>query len=227
MLVTLPPRLGTTGTSFAKWVWNARNKEQVNCRCMKNVPYALGLILVGSLLSQSDASANSAIASTTYGGASYYLYAGNLPWTVAEADAVSDGGTLAVLTTSAQTTAVYDGLIGNGFFTANAGQQYEAWLGATPADGSHSTTNPGNWAWVTGAPWTAFDEANFAAGEPNGDSEGLAINRYGAPTWNDEGGYVGGYIVEVQGVPDGCSTQYLLGGAFGLLGFVGRKFRKQ
>ncbi len=227
VLHTLRRWPATTGTAFAQTIWNARKKEQVNCRSMKNVYCTLGLALAATLLSQSDASANSAIASTTYGGATYYLYAGNLPWTVAESDAVSDGGTLAVLTSAAQTTAVYDGLIGNGFFTANAGQQYEAWLGATPADGSHSTTNPGNWAWVTGAPWTAFDEVNFGNGEPNGDSEGLAINRYGAPTWNDEGGYVGGYIVEVQGVPDAGSTQFLLAGACAVIGVASRKFRKQ
>jgi hypothetical protein len=193
---------------------------------MKNAHYALGLALAGSLFSQFNASANSAIASTSYGGDTFYLYAGNVTWSVAEAAAVLDGGTLAVLTSAPQTTAVYNGLIGNGFFTANAGQQFEAWLGATPADGSQSTTDPNNWAWVTGAPWTAFDAGNFNAGEPNGDSEGLAINRYGTTTWNDEGSQVGGYIVEVAGVPDTCSTQMLLVGACGLIGTVGRKFRK-
>lgn len=181
---------------------------------------ALGAALV------SDASAQTFVTQTTYGGATYQLWAGNYPWTVAEADAVADGGTLAVLTTAAQTTAVYDGLIGNGFFQPVAGQAQEAWLGAVPADGSHSTTNPENWAWVTGAPWTAFDAANFDPGEPNGDSEGLAINRNGVAEWNDEGGFVGGFIVEKSGVPDGCSTQLLLAGACAIMCSAGRKFRK-
>ena len=97
----------------------------------------------------------------------------------------------------------------------------------TPLGGFTSTTNPNNWAWVTGAPWTAFDASNFAPGEPNGDSEGLTMNRYGNSTWNDEGTEVGGYIVEVRGVPDACSTQMLLVGACGMIGAVGRKFRKQ
>ena len=56
-----------------------------------------------------------------------------------------------------------------------------------------------NWKWVTGAAWTADDANNFSTGEPNGDSEGLAINRYGTFTFNDEGGHVGGYIVEIAG----------------------------
>jgi hypothetical protein len=197
---------------------------------MKKVYSALGLVIAATLISPLGASAKGPLASTSYGGNMYYLYAGDqaadTSWAVAEADAVADGGTLAVLTTAAQTTAVYDGLIGNGFFTANAGQQYEAWLGATTADGSGSTHSPYDWAWVTGAPWTAFDASNFAPGEPNGDSEGLAINRYGTPQWNDEGGYVGGYIVEVQCVPDCGSTQMMLLGACAVIGTVGRKLRK-
>jgi len=192
------------------------------------------LLFGASLLAVVDnASASPIVASTSYGGDTFDLYAGNLSWTDAEAAAVADGGTLAVLTTAAQTIAVYDGLIGNGFFTANSGQSYEAWLGAIPADGSSFTTNPNNWAWVTGASWTAFDEGNFAAGEPNGDSEGLAINRYGTYTWNDEGGYVGGYIVELTGpsqpsptVPDSGSTQMMLLGACAMIGCFARKFRK-
>jgi hypothetical protein len=198
---------------------------------MKKIYSALGLVLGVTLLSQSDASAKGPIASTTYGGNSFYLYAGDTnadtSWSVAEADAVADGGTLAILTSAAQTISVYDALIGHGFFTANSGQQYEAWLGATTADHSGSTHSPNDWAWLNGAPWTYFDSHNFAAGEPNGDSEGLAINRYGSYAWNDEGGFVGGYIVEVQGVPDSCSTQFLLVGACAMIGGVGRKFRKQ
>jgi hypothetical protein len=179
-----------------------------------------------------DASAQTYVTQTTYDGQVYQLWSGNYSWSTAEADAVADGGYLAVLTTAAQTTAVYDGLIGNGFFTANSGQQYEAWLGGYTADGSGSTTSATDWAWVNGATWNAFDQGNFAAGEPNGDSEGLAINRYGNTQWNDEGGYVGGFIVEKnfiddrKNVPDGCSTQVMLAGAFAVMGLAGRKFRK-
>jgi len=122
---------------------------------------------------------------------------------------------LAVFTDLAETTAVYDALIGNGFFQPREGQDVEAWLGATPADGSMSTIDPNNWAWVTGETWTAFDASNWAAFEPNGDSEGLAINRFGNSQWNDEGDFVGGYIVEIDSVPE-PGTLALLG--LGLLG---------
>jgi hypothetical protein len=202
---------------------------------MKKAYSVLGLVLGAALISPLDASAQTFVTSTTYGGDVYQLYSGNYPWTVAEADAVADGGTLAVLTSAAQTAAVYNNLIGNGFFTANSGQQFEAWLGATPADGSTSTTSRTNWKWVNGATWNSFDVNNFAPGEPNGDSEGLAINRYGNSEWNDEGGYVGGFIVEkpitrngigANGVPDGCSTQLLLSGACAVMCAAGRKFRK-
>jgi VPDSG-CTERM motif len=56
----------------------------------------------------------------------------------------------------------------------------------------------------------------------------LAINRYGDFTFNDEGGHVGGYIVEIQGrqVPDGGSTLMLLGAALGSIGMIRRKLQK-
>jgi hypothetical protein len=127
------------------------------------------------------------------------------------------------LTDSAEIKAVYNGLIGTGFFQPVAGQSTEAWLGATPKDGTFSTTSNQNWKWVTGESWTADDASNFGAGEPNGDSTGLAINRYGNFQFNDEGGSVGGYIVEKNSVPDGGSTVALLGAAMGAIAFVRRK----
>ena len=185
------------------------------------------LAIGGALLGGISASALP-IAITSYGGNTFELFAGDgTSWSDAEADAISDGGTLAILTTSAQIQAVYNGLINNGFFQGggDGSQDVEAWLGATTADGSASTTNPWNWKWVTGAAWTADDANNFGPGEPNGDSEGLAINRYGTFTFNDEGGHVGGYIVEIQGrqVPDGGSTLMLLGAALGSIGMIRRK----
>jgi hypothetical protein len=196
----------------------------------KLISKTLAVVIGGSLLGGISASAIP-IATTTYGGNTFELFAGdNTSWSDAEADAVSDGGTLAVLTTMAQIQAVYNGLINNGFFQGGGGgsQDVEAWLGAIPADGSTSTTDPTNWKWITGAAWTADDAGNFGPGEPNGDSEGLAINRYGDFTFNDEGGHVGGYIVEIQGnrVPDGGSTLMLLGAALGSIGMVRRKLQK-
>ena len=184
--------------------------------------------IAGLLLGGISASAIP-IATTIYGGNTFELFAGdNNSWSAAEADAVADGGYLAVLTTSAQIQGVYNGLINNGFFQGGvSSQDVEAWLGATTADNSGSTTDPTNWKWVTGAAWTADDANNFNTGEPNGDSEGLAINRYGTYTFNDEGGHVGGYIVEIEGdrVPDGGSTLMLLGAALGSIGMIRRKLR--
>lgn len=159
------------------------------------------------------------IATTTYGGHTYELFqASGISWADAEAAAVADGGYLAVLTTSGETTSVYDALINNGFFQQTSSTAVEAWLGATPAVGT-STTDPNNWKWVDGEAWTAFDAGNFANGEPNGDpNSGLAINRYGSFAFNDEGGTVGGYIVEINSVPDGGLTALLLG--VGLIGAV-------
>jgi len=194
---------------------------------MKKACSAVGLVLTGMLLTQLDASGQTYITSTTYDGHTYQLWSDNLPWATAEADAAADGGYLAVLTTAAETTAVYNGLIGNSFFTQPGGEANQAWLGGYTADGSGHTTDPNDWAWVTGEAWTAFDAGNFAPDEPNGDSEGLTMNRYGTSQWNDEGTLVGGFIVEKNSVPDACSTRILLVGACVMMGLFGRGFRGQ
>jgi len=197
-----------------------------NILFMNKTLYTLGLVLTGVLLTELSASAQTYVTSTAYGGHTYELWSDSgIDWSDAETDAVADGGYLAVLTTAAETTAVYNGLIGNGFFTQTGGQGYSAWLGATPADGSSSTTDPNNWAWVDGETWTAFDVNNFAGGEPSGDSEGLTINRYASSQWNDDTS-TGGFIVEINSVPDSGSTLMLLTGACATVGAFKRKFRK-
>jgi hypothetical protein len=199
---------------------------------MKTLKKLETLTIAASLLAVfGTVSANAQIASTSYGGDEFYLYAGNNSWAADEAAANALGGYLAILPNQATITAVYNGLINNGFFVSGGGgsQAVEAYIGAIPADGSESTTSANNWSWVTTAPAGLYDGspvhsvvpwtvgANFNAGEPNGDSEGLAINRYGTSTFNDEGGATGGYIVEIGkvpgAVPDGAMTGGLLGGA--------------
>ena len=65
-------------------------------------------------------------------------------------------------------------------------------------------------------PGQRLTHSNWGPFEPSGDSEGLAINRYGDFQWNDEGSeLVGGYIVEVNRVSE-SGTVALLG--LGLLG---------
>ncbi len=167
------------------------------------------------------------IAVTNYNGHQYSLYeAPGITWADASAAAagVSSNSYLAVFGDLGETESVYAGLIGNGFFTTTTSQSGQAWLGARPADGSSSTTDPNNWAWTNGETWTAFNALNFAPGEPNGDSSGLAINRYGSSMFNDEGGFVGGYIVEsAVRVPEGGSAVALMGIAIGGLAFFRRK----
>jgi len=177
---------------------------------------ALSVILLASV----NASADSLVFTTTFGGHSYELWdANSIHWTDAKAAAEAGGGYLAVFTDAAETSSVYNSLIGHGFFQPGDAQGIQAWLGGFTANLSGSTTDPTNWAWVTGEAWTAFDQNNFAAGEPNGDSEGLAINRYGTFNWNDEGGFVGGYIVEKgNSVPEGGSMLTMLG--MGLAGLA-------
>jgi hypothetical protein len=206
---------------------------------MKTLMKLETLAIVASLVAVfGSVSANAQIASVSYGGDEFYLYAGNNTWAADEALANADGGYLAILPNQSTITAVYNGLINNGFFVSGGSSQAaEAYIGAIPADGSASTSNPNNWSWVTSAPaglyngqpvpsvvpWTVG--GNFHSGEPNGDSEGLAINRYGDSTFNDEGSGTGGYIVEVGPVPapDGGMTAGLLGGALLGLQAIRRK----
>ena len=192
----------------------------------------------GIALTSITAFPSTLVNSTSYNGHTYDLFDSlDISWQDAKAAAVADGGYLATLTDSSETTAVYGAFIGTGFFTANDGQQYQAWLGGYTTDSGFTTTNPSAWAWTTGEAWTAFDAGNFAIGEPNGDSSGLSINRFGTPKWNDESGRVGGYIVEhnphnnvdndvvTHAIPDSASTLALLSGSFALLGAFRRKFR--
>lgn len=188
---------------------------------MKKIHLAIALIGASAL----SATASSFVASTTYGGHTYTLMSNSgITWAAANAEANASGAYLATFTTAAETTAVYSAFIGQGFFTANNGQQYQAWLGGHTADLSGTTTSSSNWAWVTGETWTAFDIGNFAGGEPNGDSSGLSINRFGTPKWNDEGTLVGGYIKET---PDASSSLALLGGSFALIGFMRSRISKK
>ncbi len=176
----------------------------------------LGL-LVGVAMTGASAIGATLVASTTYNGHSYELWDElDISWAGANLAASMGGGYLAVLTDEAETVAVYSSLIGNGFFTANDGQQYQAWIGGYTTAGGFSTTDATAWAWVTGEAWNIFATENFAPLEPNGDSSGLSINRFGTSEWNDESGRVGGFIVE-KDVPDAGSSLVLLGASFALL----------
>jgi len=193
---------------------------------MKKLLITTGAIAIcGIVASGINASAATFVASTTYNGHTYELWASRaILWADAKAEAIAQGGYLATLTTLQETLAVYDSFIGDDFFTANDGPQYQAWLGGYTTAPNQTTRDPTAWAWVTGEAWSAFDISNFGPGEPNGDSTGLTINRYGTPQWNDEGGLVGGYIVEKGAVPDSGSSVALLGGVFATVALLRRRF---
>lgn len=182
--------------------------------------------VLGFALSSLTASAG-LIATTSYNGSTYELWEqSGITWAAANTAASAAGGHLATFTDAAETQAVYDAFIGTGFFTANSGQRYQAWLGGYTTETDQSTTDSWAWAWVTGEAWDAYAAGNFAAFEPNGDSTGLTINRFGTPYWNDEGGLVGGYIVEKSvSVPDGGSALALMTGGVALLGLYSRRTR--
>ena len=198
---------------------------------MMKVSQVLAAGLFGLMLTAQSASALP-IASVTYGGQQYDLYAatdvtGLISWADANAAATTAGGYLAVLTSLAEAQAVYNGLINNGFFiqTGNVDDlaySKQAWVGATPT--VPGTSDPTKWKWVTGEPWTAFDISNFHGGEPNGDNAtgGLVLNRFNNFQWNDVN-LAGGYIVESH-VPDGGTTIGLLGLALTGLGLLRRRF---
>ncbi|MBF8285663.1 MAG: C-type lectin protein [Anaerolineales bacterium] len=184
-------------------------------------------ITTGIALASVNGFGSTFLTSTTYNGHTYELWDSlDISWADASVEATAGGGYLAAFTDAPETTTVYGALIGTGFFTANDGQQYQAWLGGYTTDPGFTTTDPTAWAWVTGEALTAFDAGNFAGGEPNGDSSGLSINRFGTSQWNDEGGRVGGFIVEKNGVPDAGSSLALLSGSFMLLAALARKVRQ-
>src|SRR5690242_17164875 len=123
---------------------------------MKKTLSILTLGVAGLLLSEFNASA-AFITSVSYDGHTYELWSGSLSWLDAKAAAEAQGGYLATLTTVEETTAVYNGLIGNDFFHVGNEQGIQAWLGGYTTEGDGSTNDPTAWAWVTGESWSDFD----------------------------------------------------------------------
>ncbi len=173
----------------------------------------------------------SALATPSYYAVTGHWYevvaADSISWDDAQTAAASKGGYLATSTSAGENDFIF-GLVDAAFGTGNGGADgVQAWLGGYRNDPSQPDITKG-WGWaVTGEAW-GF--TNWGGGEPNGDLSGtghLTINRFGTSAWNDEGSWptgLKGFVVE--GVPDSGSTLGLLGGAFGVMGFVSRKLRK-
>jgi hypothetical protein len=163
------------------------------------------------------AAANSAANASTYGGMNGHL----VTITSAPEDAFVLGLVLAANMDVAET---YGG---------------EFWAGGFQPSGETIAT--ANWTWVNDeGPISGVNGgstySNWSNGEPNdtggpGSEQFLGLGLRGyilPPTWNDEGNpsLIRGYVVEYNGVPDAGSSLVLLGGAFAMLGALGRKFRK-
>jgi len=182
---------------------------------------------IGFALAIGMASCVSAVAgSYTAGGETYTVVVDpGITWQDAMTLAQNAGGTLASIHNSTDNAGVENLVLQTLGLAGGAGT--EAWLGGTypnqPATGSKT-----GWTWTDGSNW---DYANWNTAEPNnvnGVEFGLALNRYGDGTWNDEGswpGGIGGYVLETRSVPDGGSSAAMLGGALGLFGMIRRKLR--
>lgn len=85
--------------------------------------------------------------------------------------------------------------------------------------GEHMGGAAGNYGWITGESWTAFDAGHWAGGEPNGDSGGLQYAWTGEDGFNDllrnqnYGSLTPGYVVEFELVPEPASLAVLAAGA--------------
>jgi enamine deaminase RidA (YjgF/YER057c/UK114 family) len=100
----------------------------------------------------------------------------SLTWSAAKADAESRGGYLATITSLEEKNAIEQ------VRTTNS------WLGGS------DTQTEGNWAWVTGEPWSY---TFWATGEPNGGTgENYIITWTSDGRWNDGGGGNAPYILE-------------------------------
>lgn len=173
---------------------------------------------------------------TASGGNGHYygITSSATDWDTAEAMAVSDGGTLATITSAAEQT-----FIDNTFLASGAYSDLPLWVGLDDianGAGSKDYTN-----WVTGEAVT-YTNWNTATGEPTNSPPGedyVAINWHYAQgsastvgTWNDTpeagttgygGNSDGPYFGIVEIVPEPSASWFLLA-AMGLY-LLGRRFR--
>ena len=124
-----------------------------------------------------------------------------LSWEAARDEATSQGGHLAVLSTSAENRFVYGALVANqpAAFTGDFGP----WIGGKQSP--NATTPDGAWQWVTGEPWAY---TSWAPNEPNefqpGEDSLFFYSVGGAknpqPQWNDgiRSLDISSYIIEFE-----------------------------
>lgn len=152
----------------------------------------------------------------SFGGDQFSVFvAPSISWADAQtyvANNLPTGWHLATSTSASENAFIWGAIDGAWSSSGATPPPGEFWLGGYMP----SSDPPHNWAWVTGEPWSY---ANWAPGEPNGDSGwtgNLAIGRYGDWGWNDEGAWPAGINGFVAEVPETQPMALLAG--FGLLG---------
>lgn len=154
-------------------------------------------------------------------------------WAEAEADAESQGGTLATITSGEENLFVFDLINAPQYWHFNHDQFMGPWLGAqAPLSRSNAASD---WTWVTGETWSY---SAWNPGEPNNLlvlEDSLQFVTFPCtdfnsilPVWNDLSGdpavsksefgpetYVNGYVVERNtAVPEPSAALILLAGGF-------------
>jgi hypothetical protein len=172
------------------------------------------------------------------GGSGHYYEVfsapGGISWVDAQADAVSRGGYLATITSSAENDFVFDLVDVSTYWIVGSINQLGPWLGGFQPPASPEPD--GNWQWVTGETWAY---TNWTPGAPN-DSGGQGFNeqylRYYSDDnglrqrfWDDAGdpqhvaSLMQGYVVET--VPEPSTLMLASAGLSGLLVIARRRAR--
>lgn len=179
------PNDATAQALFPKYTAGIPNT--LNITPQEDVPFNLTRLLTGNgsslswnvITPPSRGSLGSPTFTVNATARSYQLISAALPWGQARADAIWRGGHLAVITSSAESSAV------NGVAGGTA-----AWIGAT------DEVVEGSWRWVTGETWSY---TQWNPGEPNNVNGEHYAQRVSGGNWNDLPGTatVGAYVLEL------------------------------
>lgn len=141
-----------------------------------------------------------------------------LTWTLADELARAEGGYLATITSAAENDFVF-GLVNTPEFWTDLNGSGPA-LGGLQQDGATEPT--GGWYWTTGESW---NYSNWLAGQPD-NWPGTQVNEnrlqfYSrSAMWNDlahDDTNLGGFVIEIESVPEAGSTIGLLALVIALL----------
>jgi hypothetical protein len=176
-----------------------------------NESWGLDNVTVRTISAQVTASRRAQWAVETGGNGHCYeavMAPGGIAWNDASAVAVSRGGYLASVTSSAENAFIF-ALVSTDadyWYRSGTGDWWGPWLGGVQPSGSPEPS--GGWQWMTGEP---FIYTNWAPGQPNnsGGNENriqLGGQSTRASTWNDiesaNSQYVRSFVIEYDWNPD-------------------------